>query len=245
MPAAEFSLDHSAEFSRLSRLVLSPFESLEGLKTESLNLESLAWQVMGKWHQTAPDFVDLGLARSNLVEPAIKEIAQAYGLGEIEDTLKAAIYLGHRARFLNHEHAIWEGCGWYSIECSYNEDGSEIAPEYFGVAYRGATAPVGDIVSFSSIDLTRFTPDPLFSIHEFWEVLKSDFECPTGIVSYGAAYREAWKALALHISAQKRNLEPNIGIQLLRKLMRDLGKRPEDMVLWISLLAHAVLLAAM
>lgn len=248
MSSIEFSHDHFAELTRLSQLVLSPFEPLQRLKTESLNLESLAWHAMGEWHQAESGAVDDCLACTSVVEPALKEIAAAYGLDTIEDSLKAAIYLGHRARFLNHEHAIWEGGGWWTIECQYDQhsDGTgEKAPAYFGVAYRGAPAPMGDIVSFSTIDSTRFTPDPLFPICSFWDVLKSDNEWPSGIVAYESAYREARKALALHISQLRHKVEPTIGIQHLKDVMLNLPDDPGNMLLWVSLLAHAVLLDAL
>lgn len=253
MSSIELPPDLADELARLSRLVLSPLATLQHLKSESPAFESLAWQALGVWDLTTPVGADYGLINTDVVEPVLKDIVVAYGLDELEDTLKAAAYLGFRARFLNHEHAVWEGGAWWTIECQYDPyyDGdSPPAPDYFGLVYRRTPAPMGDIVGFEKIDPARFTPDPLFPIDSFWQVLRADYECPSGLVSYEVAYREARKALSLHIVQRRQKLELCSGIEHLRGVLKDLveadfSKDGVDKVRWVSLLAHALVLGAL
>lgn len=248
MPAIQLSPDTSAELTRLSALLRSPFEPFQRLKTESVNLESIAWNTMGVWHQTGPECIDYGLACAKEVEAVLSEIASAYDLPTIEAALQITVYLGYRARFMNHEHAIWEGGPCWSIECQYDQyadgDGAQ-PPSYFGLAYPTAPAPLGDLVGIPKIDQASFTPDPLFPIDGFWGVLEADHEVPSGLVSYEAAYREARKALALHLSQLRHQVEPSLGVQHLRKVVQEIQEKPDDMLLWAALLIHALLLGAM
>ncbi len=234
-----------AELERLKRKILSPVDNLIRLKNESANLENLAWYHIGLYHKDPPDFYDDGFVNPKTVGAAINEIAKAYNLREADDTLKTALYLGYRARFLNCEHAFYAGDVGLCLEHQYNDDGEIEAPFCICMGYAGSSGPEGDIVDFERLNPHRFSPDPLFPTDEFWALLTADYECPTGIVSYHAAYRKARRALVQHIVAANGQTSIRDGIRLLADLLPELDPANDDMIPWLCFATHGMLLSEM
>lgn len=233
------------ELQRLIRKILSPVDNLQRLKNESGNIENLAWYQISQWHRDLPGLYDDGYVNPKAVGAEIDGIVRAYNLRDADDTLKTALYLGYRARFLNCEHAFYAGDVGLCVTPQYNDDGQIEPPFCIGMGYASASGPEGDIVDFERLNPHRFSPDPLFPTDEFWAQLTADYECPTGIVSYHAAYRQARKALVQHMAESNGHLKTRDGVRLLADLLPELESNPDDMIPWICFAAHGILLSEM